>query len=59
MVRTPLATAPHCKIEPISASVDINEDYKPIEKPLWSPDPMNLALVVETTNHSVRIDAVR
>ncbi|GHB44149.1 cytochrome c [Pseudovibrio japonicus] len=54
-LKTPLAPAPHWGPEQISSSLLINEDYEPIDEPLWSADPMNLTLVVETTDHSVSV----
>ncbi|WP_057464125.1 nitrite reductase [Pseudovibrio sp. POLY-S9] len=54
-LKTPLKPAPTWTMEQISASLIANDDYKATVKPVWSADPMNLTLVVETLDHSVSV----
>ncbi|WP_420412145.1 cytochrome D1 domain-containing protein [Roseibium sp.] len=54
-IKTPLDEVPPWGEEQIEASRHLNEDYKPVEKPVWSSDPMNITLAVETGDHHVSV----
>lgn len=54
-IKQPLKTVPAWEAEQIMASRVLNEDYKPAEKPIWSSDPMNITLAVETGDHQVSV----
>ncbi|AEV35407.1 Nitrite reductase protein (NO-forming) [Pseudovibrio sp. FO-BEG1] len=54
-LKTPLDPAPVWGMEQISASLIKNDDYELVKKPLWSADPLNVTLVVETSDHSVSV----
>ncbi len=51
----PLAEVPAWGENEILASRQLNADYEPVGKPLWSSDPMNITLVVETGDHHVSV----
>jgi WD40 repeat protein len=51
----PLAEVPGWNKADISASLVVNEDYEAAGKPVWSADPMNITLVVETGDHHVSV----
>ncbi|WP_350332926.1 cytochrome D1 domain-containing protein [Coralliovum pocilloporae] len=51
LVKTPLDAIPPWGAEEIAASLELNPDYVPADKPQFSSDPMNLFIVVETGDH--------
>ncbi|WP_371170523.1 cytochrome D1 domain-containing protein [Aliiroseovarius sp. 2305UL8-7] len=54
-LKTPLEVIPPWGPEEIAASRVVNEDYAPVDAPVWSSDPMNITLVVETGDHHVSV----
>ncbi|MEC9401605.1 MAG: c-type cytochrome, partial [Pseudomonadota bacterium] len=54
-LKEPLSDVPNWTEKDIAASQVINEDYQPVEKPVWQSDPMNITLVVETGDHHVSV----
>jgi len=54
-IQQPLDSVPKWLEDDIEASLVLNEDYQPVDKPLWSSDPMNITLVVETGDHHVSV----
>ena len=54
-LKEPLSEVPDWTETDIAASQVINEDYQPVEKPVWQSDPMNITLVVETGDHHVSV----
>lgn len=50
-IKTPLPVMPVWGETEIMASRVLNEDYKPVEKPVYDSDPLNLFIVVETGDH--------
>lgn len=51
----PLAAEPEWGPEQIAASIQMNAEYAAAEKPLFSADPMNITLVVETGDHHASV----
>jgi mono/diheme cytochrome c family protein/DNA-binding beta-propeller fold protein YncE len=51
----PLAETPRWSVEDAMATRDLSPDYTPAEAPVWSSDPMNITLVVETGDHHVSV----
>ena len=54
-VSTPLPTPPAWGSEEITASREINPDYVPASAPVFTADPMNITLVVETGDSHISI----
>ncbi len=54
-LKTPLAKIPRWTVEDIRGSKRLNDGYKPVEKPRFESDPLNLFLVVETGDHYVSV----
>jgi mono/diheme cytochrome c family protein/DNA-binding beta-propeller fold protein YncE len=54
-LKTPLDVVPEWGEEQIAESRELNPDYVPAEKPVWSSDPMNITLAVETGDHHVSV----
>ncbi|WP_310620589.1 cytochrome D1 domain-containing protein [Flexibacterium corallicola] len=54
-IKEPLKAVPAWGPEQIMESRVLNEDYKHVEAPKWSSDPMNITLVVETGDHHVSV----
>ncbi|MBZ0129399.1 MAG: nitrite reductase [Rhodobacteraceae bacterium] len=54
-LQTPLAEDPTWDITDIDASRDMVADYQPADAPVFSGDPMNITLVVETGDHHVSV----
>jgi len=54
-IRTPLAKVPPWGKVEIDASRSFNDDYKSVDKPVHSVDPLNLFVVVETGDHHATI----
>ncbi|KGJ05404.1 Cytochrome C oxidase, cbb3-type, subunit III [Paracoccus halophilus] len=54
-LKTPLATLPDWGADQITASRSMNPDYRPADAPVFSGDPMNITLVVETGDHHVSV----
>ncbi|WP_424990754.1 cytochrome D1 domain-containing protein [Fluviibacterium sp. S390] len=54
-LRTPLDDVPAWGEAEIAASRTLTPDYAAAEAPVWSSDPMNITLVVETGDHHVSV----
>jgi cytochrome c553/WD40 repeat protein len=54
-VRSPLAVQPTWTADDIAATRSLNPAYTPSPKPVFTDDPMNITLVVETGDHHVSI----
>ncbi|MBC7146914.1 MAG: c-type cytochrome [Thioclava marina] len=54
-VETPLAEVPRWSVEMANESLELNPDYKPAKAPVFTADPMNITLVVETGDHHVSV----
>lgn len=54
-LKQPLDDVPPWGSEEIMASRELNPDYQPAEGPVWSSDPFNITLVVETGDHHVSV----
>lgn len=54
-IQRPLDQVPPWGRSEIMASRVLNEDYKAADKPVWSSDPMNITLAVETGDHHVSV----
>ena len=54
-LKTPLSEVPTWRAEDITASREMNPDYKAATAPVFSADPLNLTLVVETGDHHVSV----
>ncbi|MDN3721348.1 cytochrome D1 domain-containing protein [Roseibium salinum] len=54
-LKQPLEEIPGWSAEDILASRQLNEEYEPVDSPVWSSDPMNITLVVETGDHHVSV----
>ncbi|MCE5973792.1 nitrite reductase [Sinirhodobacter sp. WL0062] len=54
-LETPLAETPRWSVEDANASRDLSTDYKPAAAPVFTADPMNITLVVETGDHHVSV----
>lgn len=54
-LRTPLAEVPAWSAEDIAASREMVEDYTPAPAPVFTAEPMNVTLVVETGDHHVSV----
>ncbi|HSF96413.1 MAG TPA: cytochrome D1 domain-containing protein [Thermohalobaculum sp.] len=54
-LQTPLAEVPAWGPDRIAASLELNPEYKPAAAPVFSADPMNIFLVVETGDHHVSV----
>lgn len=54
-LKTPLAEVPDWTAKDIAASRVLSEDYAPVTAPIWSSDPMNITLAVETGDHHVSV----
>ncbi|MCB2125603.1 MAG: c-type cytochrome, partial [Rhodobacteraceae bacterium] len=51
----PLAETPEWHEADIAATREINADYRPATAPVFTADPMNITLVVETGDHHVSV----
>ncbi|MGH1412375.1 MAG: cytochrome D1 domain-containing protein [Pelagimonas sp.] len=54
-LKTPLDTVPPWGEDEIMASRVMDDDYVSVDAPIWSSDPMNITLVVETGDHHVSV----
>ena len=54
-LKTPLDFVPTWDEAQIADSLQMNEEYRPVEAPGWNADPMNITLVVETGDHHVSV----
>jgi len=54
-LKTPLAEVPGWGPDDIAASRVMNDEYTPVDAPVWGADPMNITLVVETGDHHVSV----
>lgn len=54
-LETPLATVPDWTEADITASREMVADYAPASAPVFTADPMNITLVVETSDHHVSV----
>ncbi|WP_299921779.1 nitrite reductase [uncultured Pelagimonas sp.] len=54
-LKTPLEAVPPWGEEQIMASRVMDEDYASVDAPVWSSDPMNITLAVETGDHHVSV----
>jgi len=54
-IKTPLATVPTWTADDIASSRTQNAGYKAVTAPVFSSDPLNLFLVVETGDHHVSV----
>ena len=54
-LRQPPAVIPIWRQTEITASRSFNRDYRPAEAPVFSGDPLNITLVVETGDHHVTV----
>lgn len=54
-VHTPLARIPVWREAEITTSLVVNPDYSAADSPIFSADPMNIFLVVETGDHHVSV----
>ncbi|SDK93354.1 Cytochrome C oxidase, cbb3-type, subunit III [Paracoccus chinensis] len=54
-IKAPLAETPSWTVDDIAASREMVADYTPAEKPVFTADPMNITLVVETGDHHVSV----
>lgn len=54
-LKSPLAETPVWGEAEIMASRELRDDYTPVDKPVWSSDPMNITLAVETGDHHVSV----
>ncbi|WP_081962602.1 nitrite reductase [Paracoccus sanguinis] len=54
-IKSPVAEVPAWGAPEIAASRVMAEDYTPADKPVFSADPMNITLVVETGDHHVSV----
>lgn len=54
-VTTPLAFEPSWTADDITSTRTLDTSYKPAERPVFSGDPMNITLVVETGDHHVSV----
>ena len=54
-ISTPLAEAPRWSEADIEATRSLDADYAPAAAPVFTADPMNITLVVETGDHHVSV----
>ncbi|CTQ63343.1 nitrite reductase [Roseibium album] len=54
-LKQPLDDVPPWGTEEIMASRELNPEYRPADEPVWSSDPFNITLVVETGDHHVSV----
>ncbi|WP_170575205.1 nitrite reductase [Ruegeria atlantica] len=54
-LKSPLETDPEWGEVDIMASRTLDEDYIPVDAPVWDSDPMNITLAVETGDHHVSV----
>jgi len=54
-IREPLAVMPTWTVEDINASLVLAKGYTPVNKPVFTADPLNITLVVETGDHHVSV----
>lgn len=54
-LKTPLEAVPPWGQKQIMASRVLDEDYTPVDAPVWASDPMNITLAVETGDHHVSV----
>lgn len=54
-IATPLAETPVWDDDQIAASRVMNPDYQPADKPVFTADPMNITLVVETGDSHISV----
>ncbi len=54
-IKSPLAQRPDWSPEQIAASRQMNPDYRPASAPVFSADPLNITLVVETGDHHISV----
>ncbi|MBA4491819.1 nitrite reductase [Paracoccus sp. S1E-3] len=54
-LQAPLAEAPLWSAQQMAGSRRMNPDYRPAPEPVFTGDPMNITLVVETGDHHVSV----
>ncbi|WP_289069434.1 nitrite reductase [uncultured Aliiroseovarius sp.] len=54
-LKTPLDAIPPWGETEIMASRVLDDDYAPVDAPVWSSDPMNITLAVETADHHISV----
>ena len=54
-IKTPVADVPDWGEAEIAASRTMAADYQPADKPVFTADPMNITLVVETGDHHISV----
>ena len=54
-LKVPLDFVPTWDAARITDSLVMNPDYAPVDAPVWSSDPMNITLAVETGDHHVSV----
>ncbi|MGB3314730.1 MAG: cytochrome D1 domain-containing protein [Albidovulum sp.] len=54
-IAEPLAETPSWTVHEVDATRDLKTDYISAKKPVFSADPMNITLVVETGDHHVSV----
>ena len=54
-LKTPLDHVPAWDVAEIDASREFNPEYVAASEPIWSSDPMNITLAVETGDHHVSV----
>jgi dihydro-heme d1 dehydrogenase len=54
-IKQPLEDVPEWGAEQITETLTLNPDYVPSDTPVFSADPMNITLVVETGDHHVSV----
>ena len=54
-LKSPLESIPDWDAPQITESREMSDDYAPVAAPVWSSDPMNITLVVETGDHHVSV----
>ncbi|MDO5620866.1 MAG: cytochrome D1 domain-containing protein [Paracoccus sp. (in: a-proteobacteria)] len=54
-IKAPLDHTPDWTLDEMAASREMAADYAPVDAPVFSADPMNITLVVETGDHHVSV----
>jgi len=54
-LKTPLEVVPDWSVDEIDATRVVNEDYAPVDAPVFAADPLNLILIEEIADHSFSI----
>ena len=54
-LKTPLEVVPDWSVDEIDATRVVNEDYAPVDAPVFAADPLNLILIEEMADHSFSI----